>query len=123
VAEAIHRSDDVAAAARVDRPRETLADATEHWLAALPDVLRPRALPARFPHMANELARRWNDRARLAAYLDELLIDTRGNRRGLPNDVADEIASLKDYFETVLHPVPQTVWDEVAGRSKRARAR
>lgn len=97
----------------------SLNEATIAWLARLPDALRPTALPRRFPHMANALAARWGDMVALRGYLDGLLIDDRGNRQGLPDDVAEELAGLKDYYETVLHPVPQTVWDEVASRKRR----
>lgn len=118
MAGALDRNDDTATAARRDQPHEQLADATTRWLATLPETLRPRALPVRFPHMANALARRWSDARAVRAYLDELLIDRRGNRQGLPLDIAEELATLKDYVETVVHPVPQTVWDEVAGRKR-----
>jgi hypothetical protein len=118
VAQALDRIDDASAPIRREQPREPLADATIRWLAGLPDALRPHVLPIRFPHMANALCRHWADQDGCRTYLDELLIDNRGNRRGLPIEVAEELASLKDYFETVLHPVPQTVWDEVAGRKR-----
>jgi len=44
-------------------------------------------------------------------YLDDLLIDRRGGRQGFPFDVALEIAGLKDYYETSIHPTAQTAWD------------
>jgi hypothetical protein len=110
--------DQAAGVARRDPMTEQLAPESLLWLAALPERLRPEVLPVRFPHMANALARAWNDPATLRVRLDELLIDRRGNRHGLPIEVAEELASLKDYFETVLHPVPQTVWDEVAARKR-----
>ena len=50
---------------------------------------------------------------------DGKVIDKRGTRRGLPDEVADELATLKNYFETVLFPVPQTAWDEVAARGRK----
>lgn len=117
MAEAIEHLDDASAQRRA--MQATLNEATVAWMAKLPDTLRPNALSVRFPHMANALAARWDDMVALRGYLDGLLIDDRGNRRGLPDDVADELASLKDYYETVLHPVPQTVWDEVAARKRR----
>jgi hypothetical protein len=121
VAEAFDQAGNTSAGARQPQPREKLADETLLWLERLPDALRPRVLPVRFPHMANALCRRWNNSDMLRAYLDDLLIDNRGNRQGLPADVADELATLKDYFETVLHPMPQTVWDEVAARKRAGR--
>ncbi len=114
----VDRIEDVSAAAQRAAAQEPLAAATTEWLATLPNGLRPHALPRRFPHMANALAQRWSNPTAVRDYLDRLLIDTRGNRQGLPLDVADELATLKDYFDTVLHPVPQTVWDEVAARKR-----
>lgn len=116
MADAIEHMDDAAAQRRA--LQVTLNEGTLAWLAKLPDALRPKVLPARFPHMANALAARWDDMVALRGYLDALLIDDRGNRQGLPDTVAEELAGLKDYFETVLHPVPQTVWDEVASRKR-----
>jgi hypothetical protein len=118
VAGALDRIDDVSAAVQRDQAHESLAEGTIPWLADLPQAVRLRVLPQRFPHIANALAQRWTDAVALRAYMDQLLIDTRGNRRGLPLDVADELATLKDFIETVLHPVPQTVWDEVAARKR-----
>jgi hypothetical protein len=44
------------------------------------------------------------------------MIDKRGTRRGLPDEILEELATLKNYFQTVVYPVPQTVWDEIAER-------
>jgi len=120
VAEALDQLDDKAASRRATSEPETLATETIEWLAALPEEVRPEELPARFPRIANALARRWIDRDRCRAYLDDVLLDKRGARRGLPDEVAEELAALKDYFETVLFPVPQTVWDELAERGRRS---
>ncbi len=118
--EAVDQTGDAAVAEHHDAPREKIAETTIAWLTALPETVRPRMLPLRFPHMANALARKWTDPALVRSYLDSVLIDLRGNRQGLPSDVAEELATVKDYFETVLHPVPQTVWDEVASRKRTA---
>ncbi|HTT11275.1 MAG TPA: hypothetical protein VMG60_10335 [Burkholderiaceae bacterium] len=117
--QALDQLDDNAASRREQRDAEALATETIEWLAGLPEEIRPEELPARFPRIANALARRWIDRDRGRAYLDDILIDKRGTRRGLPDEVAEELAALKDYFETVLYPVPQTAWDEVAERGRK----
>jgi hypothetical protein len=118
VSEALDQVDDESASRRAQRVREPLADDTLRWLAGLPDDVRPEELPVRFPRIANALALRWFDGDLCRAYLEDVLIDRRGNRRGLPHVVAEELARLKNHVETVLYPVPQTVWDEVAGRSR-----
>ena len=119
MAEMLDQVDDASAANREQQAGEPLAHDTLQWLAGLPENVRPGVLPVRFPRIANALARRWGSGTACRAYLDDLLIDKRGTRRGLPDEVADELATLKDYFETVLYPVPQTVWDEVAERRRK----
>jgi hypothetical protein len=99
---------------------ETIARATVEWLVALPTETRPKALPVRFPRVANGLASRWSEPQRCLAYLEDLLIDKRGNRRGFPIDVLHELAGLKNYYESVVHRTPQTVWDEVSSRLREA---
>jgi hypothetical protein len=119
VAETLDQVDDKSASANAQRAPEALATETLQWLASLPEDIRPEELPVRFPRIANALARRWGDRDTCRTYLDDVLIDKRGTRRGLPDEVADELATLKNYFETVLFPVPQTAWDEVAARGRK----
>jgi hypothetical protein len=51
------------------------------------------AIETRFPRIAHELATRWQRRD-IDAYLDSLLIDSRGNRMGFPADVLEEIMFL-----------------------------
>lgn len=97
---------------------ETLRPETIQWLAGLPPDVRPRSLPIAFTRIANELGRRWNDEHKCLTYLEDLLIDRRGNRSGFPMGIALEIASLKNFFETALHPMPQTAWDEIADRRR-----
>jgi len=118
VAEMLDQIDDASAPSR-EQQTEALTAETIEWLAGLPENVRPGVLPVRFPRIANALARRWGSGTACRAYLDDLLIDKRGTRRGLPDEVADELATLKDYFETVMYPVPQTVWDEVAERRRK----
>jgi len=118
MSETLDQVADESASGRQQPPREALADETLRWLADLPENVRPQELPSRFPRMANRVCLRWIDRRACLAYLEDLLIDKRGTRQGLPSVVAEELATLKNYFETVLHPIPQTVWDEVAGRAR-----
>ncbi len=51
------------------------------------------ALERRFMRIAIELIKRWKG-PDIDAYLDSLLIDTRGNRMGFPEDVLEEIMFL-----------------------------
>lgn len=85
---------------RVARVEDTvLFNDTKRWLVALPAGLRPRELPARFPRIANELARLWNDRLALDAYFDDLLVDKRSGRQGFPPLVREELVALFDQLD------------------------
>jgi hypothetical protein len=118
MAETLDPINDAAVSLRKKPATEALATETIQWLAGLPEDVRPIELPMRFPRIANALAARWMERDVCRNYLDDVLLDKRGTRRGLPDEVAEELVSLKNYFETVLFPVPQTAWDEVAERGR-----
>ena len=61
--------------------------------------VQPRALLQSLPRIANALARLWQDNVRLRLYLDELLIDRRGGRRGFPPEIHNELLVLREYCE------------------------
>jgi len=71
---------------------------TVAWLTGMPLGVRPRALPVRFPRIANELCRLWTDDEALRQYLDTLLVDRRGGRQGFPPLVTEELAALDHYL-------------------------
>ena len=52
-------------------------------------------LPKRFPHVFNRIAATWHDPPALLEALDDLLVDTRGGRRGFPADVLAELLILR----------------------------
>jgi hypothetical protein len=105
---------------RRPQPPEALAASTIQWLATLPSEVRPRQLPIEFTRIANAFARCWGDRRACIAYFDDLLVDRRGTRRGFPMAIMSEIASMKNHFESVLHPMPQTAWDDIVDRYRNA---
>ncbi len=101
---------------RRPQPPEVLLGDTIKWLAGLPPDVRPTSLPIQYVRIANMMARLWADHRRCLEYLEELLIDRRGGRQGFAFDVALEIAGLKDYYETAIHPTAQTAWDLIVMR-------
>ncbi len=103
---------------RQPQPSAALMPATILWMAGLPAKLRPRLLPVDYTRVANAIAACWNEPAACCRYMDELTVDYRGNRSGFPIAVIMEIAALKNFYETVLHPVPQTVWDDLISRHR-----
>ena len=89
-----------------------LLDATVAWMNELPYAARPTELAQRYPRIANSIAELWPRVGRCEQYLDSLLVDQRGDRKGFPMAIALEIASLRSYY-TELHPPAQSVWDSV----------
>jgi hypothetical protein len=76
---------------------QALTGTTRRWLRRLPARRRPLHLCARYPRVANRLAWAWDDAARIADLLDELLVDRRGGRRGFPLGVVRELRRLREF--------------------------
>ena len=85
-------------------PANGLLKPTVAWAAALPEETRPNALLSRFPRIANLMAILWRDPNSLRGYIDELLVDKRGNRQGFPLDVLREIFALRAHYDEVNPP-------------------
>ena len=73
----------------------TLSAFAVGWAAALPSSIFPKELCERFPRLVNRLALCWPDRALAVQFLDSLLKDKRGGRKGFPPDVAVELRQLQ----------------------------
>ena len=71
------------------------------WANSLPDDIRPIAVLRRYPRIANLIVAVWADRKCFHAYMESLLTDRRGGRRGFPPDVLAELISLKRYHDTL----------------------
>ena len=89
-----------------------LLDATVAWMAELPYAVRPNELAQRYPRIANSIAELWRRVARCEEYLDSLLVDQRGDRKGFPPVVGMELTALRAYYAE-LHPSNQSTWDFV----------
>jgi len=101
---------------RKAHPLEALQPATTRWIATLPAEFRPTAVGETFPRIANALAEQWSRPEALTSYLSELLVDTRGGRRGFPVKVLRELHTLRAFYAG-LHPERSDLWS----RPKRAR--
>jgi hypothetical protein len=97
---------------RAPQPAESLRTTTMQWLLKLPTAVQPRQLQVRYPRIANRLASLWPEPARCEPYLDELITDKRGGRKGFPLAVAQEIATLRDHYHR-LHHKGTVAWDHV----------
>ena len=100
VAAAARQPASIAPAVRRDPPNErdkTLSSFAVKWVEGLPDVLWPQHLCALFPRIANRLALCWADAALSERFVERLLVDERGERKGFPLEVAGELARLHAY--------------------------
>jgi hypothetical protein len=84
---------------------------TVEWAAKLPPDIRPMNLVRQFPRIGNFLAATWTSPDTLRPYLDELFVDRRGNRKGFPPDVMEELFALRNYYEE-LYPATGKRWDD-----------
>ena len=91
---------------------ETLRTATIQWILKLPPHVQPRHLQVKYPRIANRMAALWDDQASCESFMDDLLTDKRGGRKGFPLEVAQEVASLRD-FHFRLHHKDKVAWDHV----------
>ena len=91
---------------------ESLRTVTIQWILKLPPHIQPRHLQVKYPRVANRIAALWGDPTGCECYLDDLLTDKRGGRKGFPLNVANEVASIRDFFFRLNHK-GGTAWDEV----------
>jgi hypothetical protein len=73
------------------------------WMQQLPETVRPVCLNASYPRIVAKLMKNWPDRMAIDAYLSDLLIDQRGNRKGFPPKVTEELRSLQRYSSPYAH--------------------
>jgi hypothetical protein len=103
-------------ALRAPQPPERVKDETVRWLAGLPEHVRPVELCRKYPRIANKIAMLWRRVARCEEFLDELVVDHRGGRKGFPMVIAQELTALRRHY-SVLHPSGSSVWD-VEGKGR-----
>ena len=97
--------------ARKAHPADTRFPATVRWIDALPDEIRPHALSGAFPRIANMIAQLWPNAAGFSDYMNELLVDRRGGRKGFPLEVLADLNRLRAYYST-LTPGQIAVWGD-----------
>jgi len=88
---------------RTQQNDNALLNTTITWIASLPKDVRPMVLGRRFPRIANDIAELWRRVARCEEYLNALAVDSRGNRKGFPPEVAQELSNLRGFY-AALHP-------------------
>jgi hypothetical protein len=97
---------------RKTEPANGLLKPTFAWASTLPIEVQPRSLLYKFPRIANLLAAMWPDPNSFRRYIDDLLVDKRGNRQGFPVDVLRELFELRAYYDEVQPNTPRT-WESL----------
>ena len=85
------------------------------WLEQLPPEVRPKELAIQYPRIFNKIVELWRRPLLCEKYLDELLMDERGTRKGFPEDVATELTVLKNHFLVHAKTLHFGVWGERIG--------
>ena len=98
------------AARRRGDPADEPMPLTVNWAAKLPADVRPTVLVRTFGRVANLLAASWTDPTAFLHCIDELFVDRRGNRKGFPPEVMEELFAQRAYYEE-LHPTSGKRWD------------
>ena len=91
---------------------EPLSDEATEWMATLPDTVRPKQLALRYARLANRICKLWKEPVKCDRFLDDLMMDRRGGRKGFPLPVANELASLRDHYYR-LHHQGKSAWEHV----------
>ena len=97
---------------RKAQPSNEPLPCTFRWMATLPHNVEPLALLRRYPRIANAIALTWNEPHSLQTYFEELLVDHRGHRQGLPKAIRQELLALRAFREPTL---PALDWHEQFG--------
>ncbi len=72
--------------------------AVQVWLDRLPEAARAPKLAAAFPRIAERIALFDGEPPFAARYLDQLMIDQRGDRQGFPIEVGRELMRLRSHY-------------------------
>jgi hypothetical protein len=97
---------------RKSEPANGLLKPTFAWASTLPVEAQPRSLMYKFPRIANLLAAMWPDPNSFRRYMDDLLVDKRGNRQGFPVDVLKELFELRAYYDE-FNPDTSRPWESI----------
>jgi len=84
-------------------PLNRILDRTLQWSDSLPETVRPHALLKLYPRIANTLAASWQDASALDVCFRDLFFDKRGDRRGFPKAVAEELHKLEQFYQAPVY--------------------
>ena len=84
-------------------PVNMLLPRTARWIEGLPPRVRPIVLMRQFARIANLIAATWGNVEHFENYMESLLTDRRGNRKGFPPEVLAELSALEVYRLAIEH--------------------
>jgi hypothetical protein len=96
-------------------PANILVPPTLKWVESLPPNVRPNALLRQYPRIANLIAAAWRDPKAFYPYMDSLLTDKRGNRKGFPGEILNELVALQQFYE-MRNRDDNSVWGDIGRR-------
>ena len=83
---------------RKTAPFNQLLPFTSLWAEDLPLQVRPVALMATFPRVANMVAANWKEPVAFRIYMQSLLADSRRGRRGFSSEIKEELVKLRMFY-------------------------
>src|SRR5437764_13002835 len=99
---------------RKEAPANIPLRRTLTWIADLPLDIQPTALVRHFPRIANLIVATWGDRTTFEAYMESLLTDKRGHRKGFPPEALTDLMALQRYRDSL--DADDLAWDTVGKR-------
>jgi hypothetical protein len=85
-------------------------------LGTLPNAVQPDVIiiGELYPNISNKIAALWGS-VQLHKYLNQVIIDDRGNRQGFPQPIISALMRIYQHHTTVLPDAlpPDSAWDHV----------
>lgn len=91
-------------AAPIDDDR-VMQSHTHAWLRSIPNGVHPKQLCRHYPRLANRIAVNWEHLQVLDRLLTDLMVDRRGERKGFPPRIRQEIERLYGYHAKRMTPL------------------
>jgi hypothetical protein len=86
-------------AVRKAHPLNQILPATRRWFDSLPASCRPIEMMKTYPRIANRVAVAWREPQTAQEFINDLLLDRRGERQGFPPFVTLELMRLRSILD------------------------
>jgi hypothetical protein len=78
---------------------------THAWLRSIPNGIHPKQLCRHYPRVANRIAVNWQHLHVVDRMLTDLMVDRRGDRKGFPPRMREELERLYAYHAKRMTPL------------------